>query len=255
MSWKLFDEIYCINLNTRDDRKESCEKLFDKCGIEAKFHRVDKHPNGGVEGCFESHIDIITEAYNKKYEYIVIFEDDIARTKYLNDEIIKRCYDWLQENKSAELFYLGTFVDIRNYRTTKVASRIIKLQSICTHAYIITRKGMKRYANMKYTGTAIDCVYLKSKYAYGTYPSLFIQSGSATDVGDKYPFLSKHKNLFFRPIEFYSYHINVPTRELWLLSLIIFGSLVLCIFLIPYHKILFFFVVLLILLVAYYGTF
>jgi len=49
--------------------------LFRLLNIEVDWWIVDKHPEGGIYGCFESHLNI-WEKYGTK-KYLCVFEDDI----------------------------------------------------------------------------------------------------------------------------------------------------------------------------------
>jgi len=92
-------DFVCISLAFRGDRRQKVRKLFRKLGILNQMHWwiVEKHPDGGIYGCFESHWSIWTcPEFTKKY--ICIFEDDqleiersIERFKYILSYIRKYC--------------------------------------------------------------------------------------------------------------------------------------------------------------------
>ena len=222
--WSIFDKIYCINLNSRPDRKRDCQKLFNEYSIPAEFYNIDRHPTSGLQGCFESHINIITKAYKDGLNYILIFEDDIMASKYLTAENLKKSTDFILSNNEAELFYLGTHPEIYSTKSYWEASGVIKLQSICTHAYVLTRKGMAKYANMNFGGTPIDYLYTNNDYCYGAYPCFFYQNGSASDIGDDFMLAAPLKRHWFRWMELYSYHVNIPIDILkWIIGLFLIG--------------------------------
>lgn len=75
--WSSFDSIYCINLIDRDDRYTRCKSLFDQLQLPVTFFRTERHVNGGQEGCYESHVHCIRQAYESGADNCLIFEDDV----------------------------------------------------------------------------------------------------------------------------------------------------------------------------------
>ena len=226
MIWDYFDVIRCINLKQRQDRYKSSKTIFSKHKIPVKYHHVDKHPNGGLHGCFESHIQIITDAYNSGARNIIIFEDDISDTKFLTRRNIKKIIRFLKTNKW-DIFFLGPHPDIRrfNIEQTKFPS-IYKIHSICGHAYILNRRYMKLMANMRYTETPLDYIYKFNSKSYGHIPSLFIQGSSKSDISgaffNRLPILKIGSIKF---VEFYSIYVNIKLPYfLVILILLLFFS-------------------------------
>ena len=232
--WSFFGDIRCINLNTRNDRYEESSSVFKQYAIPVNYFRTNKHPNGGIQGCFESHLAIIRDAYDRKLDTVVIFEDDVIASGYLeiphrhpelrsDDPNLKRAIDFMKQNTDWDLFYLGTHPDIRRYRMTHMGHDIYHLHSICTHAYVVSRRMMKKMYNLKFTGVAIDYYYLKTDHAYGIYPSLFYQRGSTSDIGGDFSSNIPIKHWWYRAVEIYAKYINIPlnTLKYWLLFLLV----------------------------------
>lgn len=210
MIWNYFDSIKCINLKSREDRYNRSKKMFAKHNIPVVYHRVDKHPNGGLQGCFESHIDVIKEAYEKGCERLIVFEDDIESTVHMTSLNMRKIIRFLKKT-DWDLFYLGPHPEIRRYTIKKTdISNIYKLHSICTHSYIINRPFMEKLIHTKFVGLPIDYLYKFNEKAYGYLPSLFIQGASESDIsGDifnKYPILKIGSIKF---IELYATIINI----------------------------------------------
>ena len=65
---------YCINLKERRDRRRKAAHLFKRLGIPVHWWTVDRHPEGGRYGCFESHVQIWSRS---KAQMTVVFEDDV----------------------------------------------------------------------------------------------------------------------------------------------------------------------------------
>ena len=195
--WESFDKIYCINLKERGDKHDYCKEVFKKMRVPVDFYRPDRHPNGGVQGCFESHISVIKKAYDQGCENVVIFEDDIFPQNVTSEkleEIIKfiKEEDW-------DIFYLGgspLFFSLprkeRNYKD------VYALKYNCTHAYILNRKYMRELKDTKFNGTAIDIFYSgDSNRSYGIQPSLFQQAPFASDVSDQNRVVENFKDVVF----------------------------------------------------------
>jgi hypothetical protein len=223
--WSFFDKIYCINLVTRNDRKINAQSIFDKYNIPAEFYTVEKHPEGGTIGCFNSHASLIRHGYNKGYKNMLIFEDDIEDTNSLTPDNLRKSTDFMKDNNSWDLFYLGAFPEINRHVTKKMGNSIYSLHSICTHAYVINRKYMEKLKNLQWSGVEIDYLYLKNAESYASYPTLFIQGVSKSDLGS-----SDFWNLcppgikrsFFRLLEFYAYYINIRMIHLSRILLLLF---------------------------------
>jgi len=180
-----FDAIYCINLYSRPDRYNHALSLFNSLDIPVIFYQTHKHPTDGVQGCFESHIGVVTDAYNKGYNNALIFEDDIITT-LSKDQVynkVGQCISFMQTNPY-DIFFLGALHDIVHTSLTRVEGYpdIYHTSGICAHSYVLSRTGMTKYANTKYTGVPIDIVYSYNKDAYGIYPSIFYQNNMTSDT-------------------------------------------------------------------------
>ncbi len=219
--WSFFEAIYCINLSTRVDRRESVQKIAEQYSIPINMFIVEKHPNGGVEGCFDSHLRIIKEAYDKGLQCVCIFEDDISVTNALTIEQLRRAIRFLRKNKHWDLFYLGTLHDIRKYSAKWLSNSVYQLKTCGTHAYCISRRMMETMLSKhsKFTGIAIDDVYKYGKYnTYGIYPCMFNQGSYTSDISN-YDFYNRKefhmfKQNYFRSVELYARYINIPLIQM-----------------------------------------
>lgn len=149
--YSYFDQIICISLDNRYERRENATKIFHMLNIPVKYYIVSKHPNGGMYGCFQSHIEIIKQSYETGKNNILIFEDDLYPTHMYNISFIKSTIDFLKHDKSWEIFYFGYFpfrksiTSALEYHLSKRSrNNIIKYRPLATHAYCLNRKGMKK---------------------------------------------------------------------------------------------------------------
>jgi GR25 family glycosyltransferase involved in LPS biosynthesis len=179
--YKLVDEIYCINLITRNDRYETMNQFASSEDIKITYFRPERHPKGGRMGCFTSHLKIIKHAYDTSQNMILIFEDDIIKTESYNkinhDEIVSL----IKNNKNWEILQLGWF-DIFNslFNIKKESTNISQFGSRLTSSYIINRKGMKRILDTykEYIDTYhVDRYYqlIFDKTMYNIIPIIFDQ--------------------------------------------------------------------------------
>jgi GR25 family glycosyltransferase involved in LPS biosynthesis len=220
------NEYYCINLYGRDDRLLEAKTVFEKYDLPVKFYRVNKDPENGARGCFNSHVGIIKEAFSKNLENVLIFEDDITchLTKEEFDIKMKKVYNFI-EKYNYDIFFLGSLPQIIDKSVVKVIDNIYKVNTILTHSYILSRSGINKYKDLVYTNIPIDFIYKESNKSYAIYPSIFYQSESKSDIAPPWFMCFGLKNSSMKLLEQYAMHINVPLRVP--LKIIIIISLVL----------------------------
>ena len=175
--------IVCINLKHRKDRRAYVKKLFQKKNIyNYSFYTAELHEEPR-RGCLESHLNIIREHRSKGTDYILIVEDDI---KILNfpDVLTDIPSDW-------DMLYLGGNVKriVNSYN-----DKWKKVQSWCTHAYLINLKNktfmksvLKLWKNTD--NTPIDNLYInKINTNYNCYmisPMMIVQREDYSDIEKK----------------------------------------------------------------------
>lgn len=92
---------FCINLKIRKDRKKKMIKQFKKYKMEknVEFFTAKLHPEGGVAGCRDSHLQVIQMAQQQKLPYVMILEDDLQFSQNLHQVIFPEA-EW-------SMLYLG----------------------------------------------------------------------------------------------------------------------------------------------------
>jgi hypothetical protein len=118
----------CINLKSRKDRKSFILRQAKKAQFPLKLFKTTKHPEGGVVGCRESHVQVIQQQINKQSDAVLILEDDAL----FMDKLVLPEFppDW-------DIIYLGaTSKDLRTYN--EHYNRAIECWS--THAYILRNR-------------------------------------------------------------------------------------------------------------------
>ena len=149
MPYDYFDDIVCINLETRKDRREYASKLFKQHEIPCRFVTVKKHPKGGIYGCFESHIQVISEAYNEGRNNVLVFEDDLLLTDSYTRENVENAIQFMKSRDDWDIFYFGhILMNFDNlYFNTKPLQHfpnIIQYNPFTTHALVYSRRAMEK---------------------------------------------------------------------------------------------------------------
>lgn len=220
--WKFFNgHIRCINLVTRKDRYDESLAVFKEFQIPVRYFITVKHPNGGGQGCFESHIQIIREAYYAGAERVLIFEDDIIASKSLTPANLEKAINFMTNTPDWDIFYLGVLPRILDTYSRRTSHNgIYQLKGICTHAYVVNRSAMEKLIHLKFDGTTIDYYYINCfPKTYAVYPTLFYQGLSNSDITAPQSYrkyFDKDKVIkFYRFIEWYAYYINVPLNIIY----------------------------------------
>lgn len=108
----IIDQVYVLNLQSRQDRRDTWILLADKLILLKNKLQIFKAIDGrlvlnqttlkpGELGCSMSHAAIWRDALKKNYKYILVFEDDVifdaAFEQRLNDFLIScpQEFDWL----------------------------------------------------------------------------------------------------------------------------------------------------------------
>ena len=186
--YKFFDDIVCINLDISVDRKKHAEFYFDKLNIPARFLTVKKHKNGGMYGCFDSHIQILLDAYNKGHEYILVFEDDFLPTESYSEELVEKSIEFMKTNNDWDIFHLGYSCakDTKEGISTifsgiKYDDNIVQFNPFCTQALCYNKKSIKKIVESykEYIGIVHYDMYISTYIDLKNYciiPMLFDQN-------------------------------------------------------------------------------
>jgi GR25 family glycosyltransferase involved in LPS biosynthesis len=114
---------------------------FTKYNIDVNFIRNKKHELGGIYGCFEAHIQCITDAYNNNLDYCLVFEDDCKIYSNFKDSI-NIVEEYISNPKSdANIFYLQNRGLL--YLSKKINSHLYYGKSGGTSCILITKQFMK----------------------------------------------------------------------------------------------------------------
>lgn len=195
-----FDKIYCINLDRRKDRWEESLKEFEKWGLfnyierysaidGSKIKNEDKNNilKDGEIGILLTHFEIIKEAKEKKYNNILIIEDDIEFSEKFKD--FKSYYEVTPKNW--DMIYFGGNHNVHmGKKINMINDKIIKLDETYGIHCIAIRDTLYDFILeiIKDKKKPIDVYYAilqKSFNCYGFYPSLALQRVSYSDIQNK----------------------------------------------------------------------
>lgn len=194
LHWNFFDQIFCISLKERPDRREKVRLEFAKVGLQDKvnFLIVNRHPHDCEQGIYESHLICIQKGLEAKAERILIFEDDVCFDRF-NNARLKDCIDFLLRHPTWNVFFFGCLVSGIQRTPFKNVLKI-KYRSL-THAYVLNRKFAEVLIQRPWQKVAYDD-FLKSfnQEFYAVYPSFAFQNDSTSD-NPKYLWLDKVRRL------------------------------------------------------------
>lgn len=178
-------DFVCISLVTRPDRREKSKELFKKLGLLDRIHWwiVEKHPQGGMYGCFESHWSVWTCTEFTR-PYLCIFEDDVCEE---SSETIWRFYQTIDYVRKA----VPSRLDILNlepslgYVEKWIERDIYEGGFLHLGCYITHRSVLPIIAKrtIDWFGIDIDTALYKNCRMGGVLPPIFQQRSGPSDNG------------------------------------------------------------------------
>jgi GR25 family glycosyltransferase involved in LPS biosynthesis len=168
--YNAFDRVICINLSSRQDKKQSVSKVFKSLNIPVQFYTAQPQPlKGGRYGCFHSHISVIKKAYDDGLDNILIFEDDVVPSPTYNEASVRKAISFLETNKDhVDILQLGYFPVITETGTMTPfinapfvddERTFMKITTAGFHAYCLTKRGMHNIVNSNWK-TKIDDAHI-----------------------------------------------------------------------------------------------
>ena len=179
-----FDKIYVINLPKRIDRLLQFVEEMEKYEIEFEIINGIEHESG-AEGLRQTVENIFIDAIEKKYDNILIFEDDCYFVEG------KSTVDWTMENAIKELpeqwqiLYLSA--QPTNGFNRRQSGCLLQLDgAFATHSWAISNQGMREILSVG-LDAPIDNSIVKSiqplQRCFITYPILTSQRAGMSDIG------------------------------------------------------------------------
>lgn len=180
-AWDHFDQIHCITLRERQDRRRSAEAAFRRLGIldRVVFHVAERHPENPEQGIFESHQACLRKGLSAGARCIAVFEDDVVVERYCPRRL-RRGVDHLAAGREWDLLLFGALV--AHARRTSCPS-LMQVQYRClAHAYAVTAPLARRIADSPWRHEPYDAMVRRlASTCYMIYPAFAFQSDAATD--------------------------------------------------------------------------
>lgn len=179
--WAYFDNIYCISLDEREDRRRAARNQFDKVGLvdRVEFVIVKKNPVDAEQGIYESHMACMRKGIAADAQTMMIFEDDIVFDRF-SAAVLTDCIEFLSKTSSWKIFFLGCLV----YRSRKTKNRAVlkvRYRSL-THAYAVERRFAEILVAMPRRKNPYDILLRHvAKDSYAAHPAFAFQSDARTD--------------------------------------------------------------------------
>lgn len=176
-------DFVCISLDFRKDRRDRIKPFFSRLGIldQVNWWIVQKHPSGGIYGCFESHYSVWNNQEFTK-PYLCVFEDDITE---INETSRERFTHLLANIKETDL-YGYDFINLEpklGYITRKVTDNIFEGYFLDLGCYLIKRAAIPRIsANIRNLyGMDVDIALYNACRYLGVFPQIFQQYENDSD--------------------------------------------------------------------------
>lgn len=180
------DHVYCINLESSTERKQSMEKQFESVGLDVEFFKAcDGKSIGknGKFGCSQSHFWIYKDIIEKGYTNALIFEDDVKLSSNFKEEI-----DNLPEPpENWDLLYLIKYTPIKE----STEGVFIKGKCLSTAGYIISKAGCSKIHNfdpddISYIDIFLAHQPLKTYYTDKNFGTCELPGGLNSTIGRNY---------------------------------------------------------------------
>lgn len=170
------DGVFCISLKEREDRREHLQKEFLPLGLDIEFYLAERDVDNPERGCYEPHRACAAMAMERGYQRVLILEDDATLTMP-TESVIARINCFLKI-RNPEIFYLGGMLG----RMWLIPfAGVVRAKLTGGHAYMLSRKGMKKIVDKPYSKKAVDSFYATEFKAYAVYP-LFCDQLPESDV-------------------------------------------------------------------------
>ena len=202
---QIFDKIFLINLDRREDRWIECKKSLDSHGIEVErlsavdglelgeeqlnYQMLNYIPESnlrGQHGCIMSHFKGISLAKERNYKNVLMLEDDFELCDDFENEF-KSYYP--QVPNDWELLYLGANHNFHQGLNLPMISKNVgkPIKSYTTHAYAAKDSlydSLLGVFNIKASPVDVSLCSLQAKMdtCYAIQPSIITQADGYSDI-------------------------------------------------------------------------
>jgi hypothetical protein len=177
----IFDKIFIINLDRRQDRWIQCQELMEAYKFKAERFAACDMENGHA-GCTASHKKILELIHFNQWPRTLVLEDDFEPLHRDMNTRVKSMMDLAPSQW--DIIYLGG--QYRERPQSRYSERFVKVNGILmTSSYVITPKFAAKMAPSLLGNAQIDCLFsgfLPEANAYICEPRLFVQRPSYSDL-------------------------------------------------------------------------
>jgi glycosyl transferase, family 25 len=179
--WAFFDNIYCISLEEREDRRREAERQFRAVGLadRVEFVIVQKHPVDNERGIYESHLECFRRGIRASARTMLIFEDDIVFDRF-STKVLSDCVHFLSTHDHWKILFFGCLT-YGSHRTANASVLKVRYRSLA-HAYAVQRSFAETLLTLPWRQMPFDAVLsgMAEEY-FAAYPSFAFQSNAPTD--------------------------------------------------------------------------
>jgi len=201
--WSFLDGVYCISLQSREDRTASAAAEFHRVGLcrHVLFYRPIKHSKSAKRGIWDSHRAVGAHALQRGCTQTLIMEDDVLFARRLRPQKVRAIPRALQTLPPEwMIFFLGHWPLWAYF----IRPNVLRTGSACAHAYIASSRLLRWLHDHPYeapdilkaprfVGAGIDAAYAELEPTYALFPMIAIQSASQSDNMKCDPTNKKHK--------------------------------------------------------------
>jgi GR25 family glycosyltransferase involved in LPS biosynthesis len=188
------DKIFCINLESRTDRKQRCEQIFKQFNLNVDFFpaidgktidNIKSKIKPGHVGCCLSHRELYKKIKNSNWKTVLVLEDDVEfDPNFVN--LFEQYYKEVPNDWNL-LYFGGNHNNISKKMISQHVHKLIKTYT--THCYLINTKCvnilLNEFDESRIYDQEVD-VHLsnvqKQIPCYGFYPHLAWQRESFSDI-------------------------------------------------------------------------
>ena len=176
--------IVCINLEERPDKRKLMEDHAKSLKLNLTFYTAKKHPESGIRGCLESHVEVVKMAKEKGWKYLMILEDDALFTVKKLEKLKRIPENW-------DMLYLGGTVNIKYILEDQLITNMpwVPVSIWTTHCYIINMENewvVEQILKAVDHDLPIDNYYISyihyRKHTYVHNPMMCLQRNGFSDI-------------------------------------------------------------------------
>lgn len=187
------------------------KNLNDKILKDQGFYTLEALSDltAGEKGCGMSHITLLLKYQNGKMPYLLVFEDDLSVSnwiedgKWIGDHILEAVSISNKVEPNWDILYLGRCEDkCKKTGFYSNTQKIVRLSSpLCTHAYIVKTKSIPKILhyilpmNDPIDHALKELIIAEKIIAVGCNPALFTQSGFVTSITGRKSIVQASSNI------------------------------------------------------------